>query len=117
MSPNHEPEDRALKNVEELFKTIIATSGIMLTLLWGLTQRNINICIHPIVFYSSFPFIVSIIVSFLGNQFIVSKLQDKSRDITGSGSVPICFLIAWLSFVLGCVLLSVAIFKVTFCHV
>jgi len=103
-------EDRSLKYVEELFKTITATSGIMLALLWGLTQRDsVTALILRTVRWASVIFVLAIFLSLLGYQFIVSRTQS-SKEITKSGPVPFVFLLAWLAFLAGCVLLVVAIF-------
>lgn len=104
-------DDKALKYVEELFKTIIATSGIMLALLWGLTQRSsITVLILGTVRWASLVFVVSIILSLLGYQFIVSRTQ-QGIEITKSGPVPFLFLLSWLTFIAGCILLVIAIFN------
>lgn len=114
MTPNgKQPEDKALKYVEELFKTIIATSGIMLALLWGLTQRaTISTFILNTVRWASAIFVLSIFLSLLGYQFIVSRTQHGD-EITKSGPVPLLFLLTWLAFIAGCVFIVVAIFKLS----
>lgn len=111
MSRNDSPEDKALKYVEELLKTIIATSGIMLALLWGLTQRAISLAVLNTVRWASIVFVLSIFISLLGGQFIVSRVQQDDREITKKGPVPLVFLLAWLTFVVGCALLILAIFR------
>lgn len=104
--------NKALNSVEGLFKTIIATSGIMLALLWGLTQRDITLCILYIIRTSSIVLVVSIIGSLLGLQFIVTKLEQNASDITKQRTVAFSFLIAWVSFIAGCILVIIAIFQV-----
>ncbi len=103
--------DKALKNVEELFKTIIATSGIMLALLWGLTQRDIGDSVLTIIRIASIVLVISIIGSLLGLQFIVTEHERDATNITKIRTVAFSFLIAWLSFIGGCILVIVAIFK------
>jgi hypothetical protein len=106
-------EDKALKYIEELFKTIIATSGIMLALLWGLTQRvTITALILGTVRWASLVFVLAIFLSLLGYQFIVSRTQ-QGNEITKSGPVPFLFLLTWLAFIMGCVLLVIAIFNLS----
>lgn len=114
MSHRNETEDKALNTVEELFKTIIATSGIMLALLWGLTQReDLTQSALSAVQNASIVFVVSIFFSFLGNQFIVTKLHKDASDTSKKGAVPFCFLLAWVTFIVGCVLLIVSLFSLS----
>lgn len=107
--------DKARKNVEDLLKTVITTSGIMLALLWGLTQRSGAASIISIIRYASIVLVISIFFSLLGLQFIVSQLEKDSvvGKITKRGTVAFSYFVAWISFIAGCILLIVAIFRLT----
>jgi hypothetical protein len=106
-------DDKPTKNVEELFKTIITTAGIMLPLLWGLTQRQTIGNVITTIRIASITLMVSIVASILGCQFIVTKLENKTSNITKQTTVAYSFLVAWLSFILGGVLVIVAIFQLS----
>ena len=109
---NNTPQDNEpVKNVQELFKTMITTAGIMLPLLWGLTQRTTSTTIVTTIRIASIIFLVSIVVSLLGCQFIVTKLENNATNITKQKTVAFSFLVAWASFILGGVLVIVAIFQ------
>lgn len=111
MAPENESgEEKARKGVEELFKIVIATSGILLALLWGLTQRNITAGVLTIIRITSIVFVVSIFFSLLGYQFIITALENNIQKITKQRGVAVNFLVAWISFMVGCSLLLIAIF-------
>jgi hypothetical protein len=84
-------DDKALKSVEELFKIIVATAGIVLTLLWGLTQRSIPQDVLSIIRIASIVLVISIGGSLLGYQFIVTQLQNDNNQASRHPSVAICF--------------------------
>jgi predicted neutral ceramidase superfamily lipid hydrolase len=105
-------DDRPLKSVEELFKTLATTSGIMLALLWGLTQRTLDATVLCTIRIASIILVFSILVAILGLQFIVSRLESNATKITKQASVAYCFMLAWLSFIAGCVAVILAIFQV-----
>jgi amino acid permease len=104
MANNNQSE--AAKTVEELCKTLVATAGLILTLLWTLAGNNPP---APII-AATVLLVVSIAASLLAVQFIVSKRQRNDSALTG-GSVGIGFFIAWITFLVGTVLLLVAIFS------
>jgi hypothetical protein len=106
-------DDKPTKNVEELFKTMITTAGIMLPLLWGLTQRQTIGNVITTIRIASITLMVSIVASILGSQFIVTKLENKVSNITKQKTVAYSFLVAWLSFIVGGVLVIVAIFQLS----
>ena len=111
MASSRGPEDeKALESVSELFKTIIETSGIMLALLWGLTQHDITAVVLVAIRVASIVLVLAILGSLIGSQFIVTELERNSRNITKARTVAFSFLGAWLSFLVGCILLIVAIF-------
>jgi hypothetical protein len=97
--------EKAVENVRELFRTIIATSGIMLALLWGLTQRFgvTEKLVVPRI--ASGLLVLSILASLLGWQFIVTKFEADVSAITKENSVAYSFLIASASFFLGVLLI------------
>jgi hypothetical protein len=115
MPPDHESNnDKALKSVEEILKTIIATSGILLALLWGLIQRQgISARVFTTIRIASIVFVVSIFFALLGCQFIVGRLEMGSENITKHKAVAFSFLISWIAFLSGCALLILAIFGVS----
>lgn len=102
-------EDPATKSVEEIFKVLIATSGIMLALLWGLTQRTVPPLVVTIIRIASIVLVISIVGSLLGLQFIVTELEKNTAKISKVGAVAVSFVTAWISFLAGCVALIVAI--------
>jgi hypothetical protein len=114
-------DDKALPKIEELFKIIVATAGIVLTLLWGLTQRSIPTDVLSLIRLASIVLVVSIFTSLIGFQFIVSGVQKNADDarsnkklvtVSRKSTVAITFTLSWLSFFGGCLLLILAIFKV-----
>ena len=110
-----DPEnEKAVSTTTELFKVIIATSGIMLTLLWGLTQRQMFFDVSRIIRAASIVLLISITSSLLGLQFIVAELERKTSQVTKARSVAFTFLIGWLAFLVGCLLLVWAFFNVQF---
>ena len=106
-------DDTARENVAELFKTIIATSGIMLALLWGLTQNTTLAGVLTIIRYASIVLVVSTAASLLGLQFLVAELERNTAKITKVPTVAFSFIAAWICFLGGCILLIVAIYKVS----
>jgi len=113
MGTNVESEgDKARASVEELFKTLITVSGLILTLLWGLTQRELTETILGTIQVASVAMVFSIFSSILGMQFIVTKLHHNVSNISKTNSVSLCFLASWLAFLVGCVALIVAILQV-----
>lgn len=107
----YKPDDeKALDMIGELFKTIIATAGIVLTLLWGLLEPNID---PTRLFWTkvcSVVLLIAITCALLGLQFMVSALQNKVARVSRDGLVAACFFSSWISFLGGCVLLIVAIY-------
>lgn len=109
---NEASQDKAVTVVQELFKILIATSGIILALLWGLAKNNLSGDVYCLIRCASIVLIMTIISSLLGFQFIVTELQKNEAAITKKARVAYSFLVAWLSFLAGCILLLVSIFKV-----
>lgn len=107
---SYKTNNSSLNQVEELFKIVTATAAIMIVLLWGLLQKDIGGCVIWIIRVASILFVLSILMSLLGYQFIVTKIQNEKKDITIRGPVPLCFLVSWISFVLGCFGVACAIF-------
>lgn len=103
--------EKAVENVRELFKTIIATSGIMLGLLWGLTKREMGVDISTWIYIASTMLVISIFVSFLGWQFIITGLENNTPKITKLSTVAYSFFAAWILFWAGCASLMIAMFK------
>ncbi len=103
--------EAARKSVEDLLKTIIATAGIMLALLWGLATHSGAASVIAIIRFASIVLVLSIASALLGLQFIVSQLEKNANRITKQGKVALMFVFAWVSFISGCVLVIVAIFR------
>jgi hypothetical protein len=104
--------DKARENVAELLKTITATTGVMLALLWGLTQRTITPDVLWLIRVASFVLVVSMVASLLGLQFIVSALDRGEAQVSQVRTVAGSFLVAWLAFLFGCGFLIAAIFRI-----
>lgn len=104
--------DKASNVVIELFKIVIATSGIILALLWGLVNKEGLEYKLIFIQIASVVLIIAIASSLLGLQFIVSAIQRNSPAPSRVGSVAICFFIGWFGFLIGCVALLAAIFNV-----
>lgn len=107
-------EEKALKTIEELCKTLITTAGIMLALLWGLTQKGqLSQEVIFVIRGSSIFLVISITCSLLGLQFIVSRLQDTSTgDGSKNGWVDLCFWAGWITFLCGSIGVIVSIFGI-----
>lgn len=103
-------DEKALDTIGELFKTIIATAGIVLTLLWGLLEPNIDPARLLWTKVCSVILLIAIGCALLGLQFVVSALQGEVAKVSKDGRVAACFLSSWVSFLGGCVLLIVAIY-------
>ena len=104
-------DEKATDLVAELLKTIIATAGIILTLLWGFLGPDISqgrLCWTRL---SSVVLLISIALALLGLQFMVSALQRQCTEISKDGLVALCFLGSWISFLVGCGFLMVALFN------
>jgi hypothetical protein len=88
--------------VGELFKLMPATSGIMLALIWGLANRTKppHSVLIPIRI-ASIILAVSIFLSLLGLQFMVSELQNDNPDVSRASTVQVCFIGAWVAFIVG----------------
>lgn len=96
------PKEAATQLVGELLKLLPTTSGIMLALIWGLADQE-----HPAhdvltaTRVASILLVVTILLSLLGLQFLVSALQGGTTDASSKGTVQLCFGLAWLSFFAG----------------
>lgn len=101
------------ESVEELLKTLAATTGVMLTLLWALTERSQPEDVLWAIRFASLGLVLSTVASILGLQFIVTELQRNSQNVTKVGTVAASFFVAWISFLVGCALLVVALFSAT----
>lgn len=106
------PDDSATKSVEEILKTLIATSGIMLALLWGLTQKTLPHEILVLIRHASIVLIISIISCLLGMQFIVSAFQSNVEKPAKLKRVAVSFFIGWVSFIGGCIAVIYAIYHI-----
>lgn len=103
-------EERPVKSIEELLRAIMAASAVMLPLLWTLTQRQISPEVLTTIKYASAFFVVAILMSIVSIQFIVRHLEDDATQISKKPSVAFSFLLAWLSFFVGSILVVTAIF-------
>jgi hypothetical protein len=103
--------DKPVKHVEDLFRTIITTAGVMLPLLWGLTQRQLSPSAMATIRWASIFFMIAIVGSLIGCQFIVTHLENDVADISKRKSVAFSFLTAWISFLIGSFMVIVAIFQ------
>ncbi len=110
-SEQRSPSDKARESVEQLLRTVIATSGIMLALLWGLIQRTTSAAVIPTIRHASVVLVLAVAGSLLGLQFVVTELERNTQQITKRGTVAFTFVAAWISFLAGCVLLIVAIYR------
>jgi hypothetical protein len=111
-----ETKDRADALVGEMFKLLPAVSGVMLALMWGLagkTRLDSDVMTH--IHIASLLLIVTIFVSLLGLQFMVSALQGNKTYDSGvgtKGSVAGCFFFAWVFFFIGCVFVVWSLFEI-----
>jgi hypothetical protein len=104
-------ENQAVTAVAELLKLIPAVSGVMLGLVWGLAE-GASPDVLDAIRAASVLLVASIFFSLLGLQFIVSALQKGSSNIAGKGTVQLSFLFAWISFLIGCVLVVLSLFLI-----
>jgi hypothetical protein len=97
-------QEKALDIVNELFKLIPATAGVMLALIWGLAGDSTPHDVLVAIRIASIVLVASIVVAILGLQFVVSGLQEDHGDpaIGEAGRVQLCFGAAWLLFLAGC---------------
>ena len=95
-------EEKATDLVGELLKLIPATSGVMLALIWGLAAPKASHDVLRAIRIASIVLVVSILMSLLGLQFIVARLEGQFGWVSKQGAVQGCFLLAWLTFVGGC---------------
>lgn len=108
-----EAKAKAADLVGELFKLMPAASGIMLALIWGLANGNTPPdCVMTTIRIASVILFVSIFLSLLGLQFMVTQLQRQNDDVSKHGSVQFCFLFAWLSFIAGSVVVIVSLYLI-----
>jgi hypothetical protein len=104
---------KATDLVGELFKLMPATSGIMLALIWGLASganpaHNVLIAIRV----ASILLVVSIFLSLLGLQFIVSSLQRNNENAASGCLVSVCFILAEVTFVAGSIAVIWSLFLI-----
>jgi hypothetical protein len=118
-------DDNARKSIEELLKILIATSGVILTLLWGLTQRTslINKDIFRTIRLSSFILVIAIAAAFFSYQFSITGLHKNLKavkegrlrnEISTSRIIGGLFFISWVSFLVACAFLLRAMWKIKF---
>jgi hypothetical protein len=107
--PDHE---QATKSIEELFKTLITTAGIILALLWELGKHDGSTATSSLIRWSSICLLISIFASILGCQFIITERMRGSLNIPKEASVAYSSLAAWIAFLAGMILLAFAIFFV-----
>ena len=103
--------EAARKSVEDLLKTIIGTAGIMLAVLWGLATHSGAASVITIIRRASMVLVFSMVCALLALQFIVSQLEKGASQITKQRKVAWTFAVAWVSFIVGCVLVILAIFR------
>ena len=99
---SNNPREEASKLVGELFKLLPSTSGIMLALIWGLADRmkpahDVLVAVRV----ASIFLVVTILLSLLGIQFMISTLQSGEVDTYQKPTVQACFVLAWLVFIGG----------------
>ena len=104
-------DEKAVDSIAELFKIVVTTSGIILVLLWRLITKKPSLETLFYIRIASVVMAVSMALSLLGLQFIVSALQREEKDVSKVGSITFCFLLTWIGFLLGCIFLILAIFN------
>lgn len=111
-----EARDRADALVGELFKLLPAVSGVMLALMWGLAGKaRLDSSVLSHIRIASLLLILTIFISLLGLQFMVSALQGKKSYTSGvgaKGTVAICFFFAWVLFLVGCGFVTWSLFEI-----
>jgi uncharacterized protein YhhL (DUF1145 family) len=106
------PKDSATASVEEILKTLIATSGVMLALLWGLLPEKLPPpAARGIIRHASVIFVVTVIAALLDLQLIVSATQKGTAQPAAEKRVGFLFLVAWVAFIAGCIYLIRAIYS------
>jgi hypothetical protein len=75
-------EGKALDLLNELFKLIPATAGVMLALIWGLAGDKTPHDVLVLIRDASIILVVAIFFAFLGLQFVVSGLQRGATGIS-----------------------------------
>lgn len=106
------PKDPATESVEEILKTLIGTSGVMLALLWGLLSgKALPAATREIIRHASVILVATVAVALLDLQFIVSALQKGTAQPAKGKTVAFLFLVAWVAFCVGCVFLIRAIYS------
>jgi hypothetical protein len=93
---------KATDLVGEIFKLMPATAGIMLALIWGLADRATpSQSVLDAIRVASIILVVSIILSLAGLQFTVAELQNGNENAASKTSVQVCFVLAWITFIVG----------------
>jgi hypothetical protein len=81
---NH--EEKALDLVAELLKLIPSTSGIMLALIWGLAGDSMPDDVLRAIRIASIVLVGSIVIAFIGLQFLVGGLDKGSGWVSKRGA-------------------------------
>lgn len=85
----------------------------MLALIWGLANgKTAPDCVMTTIRIASIILFVSIFLSLLGMQFMVTQLQKENANVSKHGSVQFCFLFAWLAFLAGSVAVIVSLYLI-----
>jgi hypothetical protein len=123
--PGATEDDNARKSIEDLLKILIATSGVVLALLWALTQRSPLITKHVfhIIRWASFILVLAMGAGFLSYQFSITRLQKNLEAakqckpwtaVSKHPTIAVPFLVAWISFLIGCAFLLWAMWNIKF---
>jgi hypothetical protein len=123
--PGVTEDDNARKSIEDLLKILIATSGVVLGLLWALTQRSPLITKHVfhIIRWASFIIVLAMGAGFLSYQFSITRLQknleaskkgEPWREVSKHPTIAVPFFLAWIFFLIGCSFLLWAMWSIKF---
>ena len=108
-----DPKAKATDIVGELFKLMPATSGIMLALIGGLATRGTLSCdVLTAIRTASILLLLCIILSLIGFQFMITRLQGGDTEVSKHGAVQLVFILAEVAFVLGSVTVIVSLFLI-----
>lgn len=107
----------ATKILQTIVGAIIASSGLMISLIWGLALTSTNPVPNPFLIQGASVFLLLAIVSgLLSLQFAITKIGDVDNleladSPTDADSVAGSFLLSWLFYLAGGSLVVAAIFS------
>jgi hypothetical protein len=112
-------EEQATSLIAEYFKLIPPTAGIMVGLIGALVAGSSTpTSAAKDLRYATIPLVLTIVLSLVGLQFMISSFQTDGEHGKGpewpsqKKTVQVTFLLSWLSFVVGCVMVVYSLLQI-----